>query len=127
MCSIYAHEKEHQSYSCDSGSIGGGFPLPKNSTTEKLESLGATIDFIGCWLKALEHNFLERCTLYTHYMEELFQKIPVELPNQPSRKEKRKSLLHAIGCGWYVDKLGQNLPPLKKRKLSKKPKNRKIK
>ena len=52
-------------------------------------------------------------------MKLLFQKIPSELPNQPSTKEKRKSLLHAIGGGWYVDKLGQKFPPLKKRKSRK--------
>ena len=50
----------------------------------------------------------------------MFQKIPVELRKQHSPKEKCKSLLHAIGGGWYVEKLGQKLPPLKKRKLSKK-------
>ena len=53
-------------------------------------------------------------------MEELFQKTPVELPNQPSPKEKRKPLLHSIGVGWYVDKLSHKLPPLKKSKLRKK-------
>ena len=53
-------------------------------------------------------------------MEELFHKIPVKLPNKHSPKEKLKSLLHDIGGGWYVDKLGQKLPPLNKRKLSKK-------
>ena len=52
MCSIDAHEKNHQSY-CDDGSRGGGFPLPSNSTAKELDFLGATIDFIGCWLKAL--------------------------------------------------------------------------
>ena len=52
-------------------------------------------------------------------MEELFQKINIELPNQPSPKEKRKLLLHSIGGSWYVEKLGQKLPPLKKSKLSK--------
>ena len=50
-------------------------------------------------------------------MEELFHKIPVKLPNKPSPKEKLGSLLHAIGCAWYVDKLGQKLLPLKKSKL----------
>ena len=65
--------------------------------------LGATIDFIGCWIKALEHNFLERCHLYTHFMVELFKKIPVKIPNEPSPKEKRKSLSRAIGGGWYVE------------------------
>ena len=58
--------------------------------------------------------------MYTHYMKLLFQKIPVELPNQPSPKEKRKWLLHAIVCGWYVEKLVQKLPPLQKRTFSKK-------
>ena len=60
MCSIDAYKKENQSSSCYDGSSGGGCPLPSNSTTEALESLGKTIYFIGCCLKALEHNFLER-------------------------------------------------------------------
>ena len=52
-------------------------------------------------------------------MEKLFHKIPVKLPNKTSPKEIRRSLLHAIGGGWYLEKLGQKLPPLKKSKLSK--------
>ena len=52
-------------------------------------------------------------------MEELL-KTQVKLPNKPSHKEKRRSLLHAIGGGWYVEKLGQKLPPPKEWKLSKK-------
>ena len=63
MCSIYANEKEHQSY-CDDGSIGGGCPLPSNSTTRGLYLLGATMDFIGYWLKTLEHSFIEGCNMY---------------------------------------------------------------
>ena len=82
--------------------------------------LDETIYFIGCWLKELEQNFLELYYLFTHYMKELFQKISGDFPNKPSTKEKLKSLLHAIGVGWYVEKLGQKLPPLKKSKLSKK-------
>ena len=68
MCYIGAYERELQTYICDDGISGGGCPLSTNSTTEALESLGATIDFIGCWIKALEPNFLERCHLYTHFM-----------------------------------------------------------
>ena len=56
LCSIDAHEKEYQS-SCDDGIIGGGCPLPSNSTAEALDSLGSTIYFIGCWLKSSEQNF----------------------------------------------------------------------
>ena len=53
MCYIDAHEKDHQS-SCYDGSSGGVFPLTSNPTTESLDPLGATIDFIGCWLKSFE-------------------------------------------------------------------------
>ena len=59
--------------------------------------------------------------MYVLNMNKLFQKISVELNKQPSPKEKRKSLLHAIGGGWYVNKLGQKLPPLRISRLSKKP------
>ena len=52
-------------------------------------------------------------------MVELFYKINVGIPNQPSPRVKRKSLLHSIGGGWYVEKLGHRLPPLKKIKLIK--------
>ena len=41
--------------------------------TEALESLGANMDFIGCLLKALEHNFLERFHLYSPFMVELYK------------------------------------------------------
>ena len=54
-------------------------------------------------------------------MDLLFQKIPVKHPNKPSPKEKHKLLLHAIGGGLCVEKLGQKLPPLNKIKLSKEP------
>ena len=53
-------------------------------------------------------------------MNKKIQKTPVELPKKPSPREKRKSLLYAIGGGWYVNKLGHNLTSLKKSKLRKK-------
>ena len=69
MCSIDAYERENQSSIFDDVSSGWGCPLPTNSTTQELELLGATIYFIGCWIKSLEHNFLERCHLYTCLMK----------------------------------------------------------
>ena len=87
MCYIGAHEKEHLS-SYDDGSSGQGCPIPSNSTIEALDSLSATIDFISCWLKSLEHNFIERCNMYIFNMNKLFQKIPAELPTQPSPRKK---------------------------------------
>ena len=58
--------------------------------------------------------------MYLCSMKHLFLKIPVEVHKQPSPKEKYQSLLHAIGGGWYVNKLGQKIPPLNKTKLSQK-------
>ena len=91
MCSIDAYERENKPSRCDDVSSGGGFALPKHSTKEALKSLSANRNCIGCWIKALEHNLLEHFHLYTPFMKELFQKIPVELPNKPSPREKRKS------------------------------------
>ena len=108
---IDAHEKQNQS-SCYDGISGGGCPLPSYSTTKALYLLGATIDSIDSCPTALEHNFIEYCNFFSHYMENLFHKIPVKLTNQPSPKDKRQSLLFDIGGGWYMERLGQNLPPL---------------
>ena len=58
--------------------------------------------------------------MYIFDMNILFMKPPVELPKQPSTKNKHQSLLHDIGSGWYVNKLGQKIPPLKKRRPRKK-------
>ena len=63
MCSLDAHENNNPSEH-DDGSSGGGYPPPSNSTTEALYLLSATIYFIGCWLKSLEQNLLERCNMY---------------------------------------------------------------
>ena len=52
-------------------------------------------------------------------MKHLFLKISVELPKQLSLKVRHQYLLHDTVGGWYVNKLGQNLPPLNKSKLRK--------
>ena len=65
--------------------------------------------------------------MYNFAMKKMFMKIPVELPKPPIPKEKHQSLLHAIGCGWYVKKLAQKLPPLNKRRLRKKHKKVRMK
>ena len=81
--------------------------------------LSATIYFIGCWLKALEQNLLEIWHIYIHAMKKMFLEIPFRLPKPYIPREKHKSLLHAIGGDWYMNKLIQKLQPLKKIKLIK--------
>ena len=46
--------------------------------------------------------------------------IPGELPKTPIPKVKYQSLLHAIGDGWYMKKLSENIPPQNRSKLIKK-------
>ena len=87
----------------DNRSSGSDYTMPLNSTTEELVLLSKTTDFIGCWLQALEHNFLDRCNMYFVAMKNMFQEILVELPKPPTPKEKHQSLLHAIGGGWYME------------------------
>ena len=94
--------------------------MPSNSTTEALVLLSATIYFIGCCLKSLEYNVLELCNMYVFNMKKLFQKTPVELPQQPSPIKKFKSLLHAIGGDGYVKPICQKLPPPKKKRSKRK-------
>ena len=87
--SINAHKKNPLEN--DYGISSGGYPIPLNSTTWSLISLSETIDFIGCWMQALEHNFLERCNMYSFAMNKLFQEIPVELPKPPVPRKKKKN------------------------------------
>ena len=87
MCSIDSYESENQSYICYDGSSGGGCPLQTNSTIEALDSLGVTIDFIDCWLKALENIFIERCNFYSHNMDLLFRKSQLNFLNNPVKRK----------------------------------------
>ena len=55
MCSIPAHDKLQPIYVDDAGS-GGGKAIPNNETMAALESLGATLNFIHCWLNLFHNN-----------------------------------------------------------------------
>ena len=41
----------------DEGRSGGGNEIPSNLTTEVLDSLGTTFDFIDWWLKFFDKNY----------------------------------------------------------------------
>ena len=87
LCSIAAYEKLYQPSSSDYGRSDGGCPLPITLTNKASESLGVTIHFIGCWLKALEHNFLENFHLHTHFMVELFKNPQLNFIINPDQKK----------------------------------------
>ena len=43
-------------------------------TTEALEALCATINFVEIWLKLLDQNYELRCVMYNKAMKEMFKK-----------------------------------------------------
>ena len=99
MSSIDVREKYHPS-SCDDGSSGGGCPPPSNSTTEALVLLGATIYFIGCWIKPLEHNVIEHLNMYVFNMNIFFRKSQLNFLNNPVQGENANRyymLLEVVG------------------------------
>ena len=60
MCSLVAHDKIQPDYEDDWRSIGER-SITKNTTTESLKALGATINFINVWLKPFEENYDAKC------------------------------------------------------------------
>ena len=87
MCSIDTHEKQ-QPWSVDDGSSNGGNEFQSNYTTEALDSLGATFDFIDCWIKLFDWNYISCSNIYIGTMKYLFKKTPVQLTRPLSIKEK---------------------------------------
>ena len=74
MCYIIVHDKQQHLYDYDK-SGGGGRPIPKNATTESLEAIGATLNFIGCWLELFHRNCEGRWKMYNEDMKKLFKQI----------------------------------------------------
>ena len=70
--------------------------------------------------KSLRTKFSRTLSYVYICYEKIVSEIPCELPKPHSPIEKHQSLLHAIGGDFYVKKIGQKIPPLKKRRLSKK-------
>ena len=75
-------------------------PIPKNATTEALEALGATLNFIGIWLKLLNQNCEVRCGMYNRAMKNMFQTISRIKSKPLSQGKKTEGLITETGCGW---------------------------
>ena len=56
MCSLVAHDKKLPAYEYDERSIGDRI-IPKHVTTEALEALVDTLNFIDVWFKPLEDHY----------------------------------------------------------------------
>ena len=118
MLSLVSHDKIQPAYEDDEISIGDR-SIPKNATTEALEALGATLNFIDIWLKLFEENYDARRASYITAMKEMFNQIPQTMIKALTPKKIQKHMTD-IGCGCYIGKSSKGIPPLKRSKLSKK-------
>ena len=74
-------------------------------TTEDLESLGDTLNFIVICIKLLEDSYDARRVAYITAMKEMFNKIPLTMDKALTPKQKVQKLITNIGGGWYVGKV----------------------
>ena len=72
-------------------------------TTEELEALGATINFIEIWLKLLYKNYDDRRVAYFTDMKEMLIKIPTMMTKLLITRQKVHKLMTEIGGGWYME------------------------
>ena len=57
-------------------------------------------------------------------MFKMFKTIPQNVEKPLTSREKNEKLITDIGGGWYLEKCEKGLPPLKRKKLSKKSQQR---
>ena len=68
-------------------------------TTEALEALCDTINFIEIWLKLLDKNNDARSVSYSTDMEEIFKQIPTTMTKPLIPRQKVQKLMKEIGGG----------------------------
>ena len=73
MCYITVNNKQQPTYVDDTIS-GGGWVIPENATTEALQSLGATLNFIYCWRQKFQNNYQVILIMYHEAMIYLISK-----------------------------------------------------
>ena len=78
--------------------------IPKHVTTEALEALVDTHNFIDIWIKILEENYDTICVAYITAMKEMLKTIPTKMTKPLSPKQKFQKIMAEIGGGWYTKK-----------------------
>ena len=104
MCSLVEHDKELPDYEYYESSIGDRL-ITKNATTEALEALVVTLNFIDIWLKLFEENYDDRRVAYITTMKEMLNKIHQTIIKALTPKQKVQKLITGIGGGCYMEKV----------------------
>ena len=104
MCSSVAHDKKQPAYVYEKSSLYFWL-ITKYTTTEALEALGVTLNFIYIWLKLFEDKYERRSGIYNKAMAEMFKQIPITVIKSLSSKQKVQTLITQIGGIWYMEKV----------------------
>ena len=70
--SLATHDQKQPAHEDEGISIGDRL-ITKHVTTESLEALGSTLNFIEIWIKLLNHNYEVRCGMYNKATKEMFK------------------------------------------------------
>ena len=73
--------------------------IPKYVTTQPLEALGETLDFIEIWLKLLDDNYDTRHVAYITAMKDMFKQIPTTITKPLIPRQKVQKLMTEISGG----------------------------
>ena len=92
LCYLVANDKKQPAYEDEQISIGDRL-ITKHATTEVLEALGATLDFIEIWIKLLEFNYEVIFEMYNKSMKEMFKHIPATMTKPLSPRQKSLKLI----------------------------------
>ena len=92
MCSLVAHGKIQPDYEDDEISIGDRL-IPKNATTEALEELGDTLNFVDIWIKLFADNYYARCVAYSTAMKYMFKQITLTMIKSLTPKQTFQKIM----------------------------------
>ena len=87
MCYLVVYDKKLPACEYDESSIVDRL-IHKHVTTEALEALGDTLNFIDIWLKLFEYNDDARCVAYSTSLKEMLNKILLTMIKSLTTQEK---------------------------------------
>ena len=90
---------KNPAYEDEESSIGDRI-IPKHVTTEAVEALGATLNFIEICLKMLDKDYEARRLAYITAMKDMFKQIHTTMTKPLITKQKVQKLMTEIGGGW---------------------------
>ena len=74
--------------------------MTKHVTTEALEALVVTLNYIDIWIKLLDKNYDNRHVSYINAMKEMLKQISTTMTKPPSSKQTFQKLMTYICGGW---------------------------